>query len=484
MMRSMLVPTFLLLATTGSQAAVEFCLDGEFDLGARYQGMKPEPGEFWPARWCVVTESGSERVRFQASGRPNPDLEGEFTVVYLPPDRVRIVNADDPPDLDFVGADAGAEARRNRRIDPRRLIEELSKNPEWVGEPDDAGFRTVDFPDETSGVQVRLEDGRVQSLKAPARLPLRGRSTVTWNWDWPREESPGLELFVEDTLIFRAEGSWRDLDADNTDAIWKPTAGEPPREIPGENWPSRVDMRLESLAPGVHVVRNVRTGFHHMVVETAPGLVIADAPAGWMELQQIPPADLVGELGVSGLSEAMIDFLANELPEHSIHAVAITHAHDDHAGGARAFAAAGAAIHAPAEVSEFLERSLNDTEDPSDRLARQGGRVEVLPVSGETTIGTGPSSVRLLEIGAGPHAGASLGVLAAEANIFFQSDLHVPNSDARVPRPERAETECWFARWATSNLPPDTTVINSHTRVATPLKTLQAYLASGSCRTR
>ena len=66
------VATSLLSPTAFAAGAVEFCLEGEFDLGARYQGMQPGTSEFVPTRWCVVTEDDSGRVLFSGSGKSNP----------------------------------------------------------------------------------------------------------------------------------------------------------------------------------------------------------------------------------------------------------------------------------------------------------------------------------------------------------------------------------------------------------------------------
>ena len=203
--------------------------------------------------------------------------------------------------------------------------------------------------------------------------------------------------------------------------------------------------RLVELADGVHLVRGVRTGFQHLVVETGEGLIVADAPAGWVELHQVPPTDLVPGLGISGLSENFVDFLAEQFPEQPIRAVALTHAHDDHAGGARAFAAQGAVVFAPAEYSGFLEGALGSDNMPPDRFSSAGGPIDVVPVSETVTLSDPDNTVRLLSIGAGPHASASLGVHAIDAGYFFVSDLHVPDSEDVTPRSERAVTECWFA---------------------------------------
>jgi len=462
--RQLLLPLIsLFFPITAVGGATEFCLDGEFNLGARYQGMNPDADEFVATRWCVVTEVDSERVLFSGRGKSNPDLEGSWTVAALPPDLVRIVNADDPPDIEFRGADALAEANRIRRIDPRRLLEEHRETP-------------------IENVRIQVEGGRVMALATSADLPLRGRVPVTWHWDWSDELHPVLIVKVDGEVFFTAQGVWRELNDDEAERLWQATPGADPVQVPGENWPARVDMRLVDVADGVHLVRGVRTGFQHLVVETTDGLIIADAPAGWVELHQIPPTDLVPGLGISGLAERFVDFLDEAFPGQRIHAVALTHAHDDHAGGARAFAAKHAVIFAPAGSSGFLERALNSGKMPRDRFTSVNGGVDVVPVSDAVTLSDPVNTVRLLSIGAGPHASASLGVHAVDAGYFFVSDLHVPNSDADTPRSDRARTECWFADWAVANLPPGTVVINSHSAPRTPVSRLEKYLQSDTCR--
>ena len=462
MNRKLLIALFLVAAPAVAAAGTtEFCLDGEFNLGARYQGIDPDVDEFVATRWCVVSDDDTGRAALSIEGKSNPDMEGGWAVAFMPPDRVRIVNAENPPDVEFRGADSRAEAQRIRRIDPRRLVEELDRMP-------------------LSQASVSLRDGRVEKLQTSADLPLRGRVPVLWEWDWADIRHPELALTVDGSLFFRARGSWRDLPDDEAERHWRPTPGVEPVQVPGEYWPSRVNMQRVELADGVYLVRGVRTGFQHLVVDTSDGLVVADAPAGWVELHQLPPADLVPGLGISGLSERLVDFLAAELPGRPIRAVALTHAHDDHAGGARAFAAEGAEVFAPASYAAVLESALNRDSMPDDRLSTAGKEVKVTPVFGETILADETIPVSLLSIGSSPHSSASLGVLAA--GYFFVSDLHVPRSDADAPRTDRAATECWFAGWAVASLPAGTVVLNSHSTPQTPLSRLSSYLQSTACR--
>lgn len=461
-------------------ATVEFCLRGEFDLGARLQGLEPAAGEFYPARFCVTSEDDGARVHFRGTGNSNPDQLGDFEVVYLPTeDIVRIVNRENPPDLAFVGASIADEAARVRRIDPRRLVAELEDHPGWVRSSDPGGAYDVRYPGSSEQhASVRIsEDGTLQRVVTSADMPLRGSVDIEWHWDFTAADAPALEMRVDGEVMFRGRGSRRELAADEAALLWQPSGGVAPREIPGDAWPARTKMQIEPLAEDVFRVRNVRTGFHHLVVRTQGGLVVADAPAGWVELPQIPPADLVPGLGVSGLSEHFIDFLQANFPDETIRAVALTHVHDDHAGGARAFAASGANIYAPAGVTGFLNKALNDPAMPADRLGDDV--VEVIPVEDSVGIDDPVIPVKLISIGANPHVRHALGLLVAEAGLFFQSDLHVPSSEAETPRADRLDTECWFAEWAVNNLPGDTVVLNSHSLIGTPVSRLNRYL--GDC---
>ena len=68
----------VLLASSASgvepdETTTEFCLDGEFDIGIRLQGMLPEQSEKYPTRFCVVTDDETKRVHFSAWGNSNPD---------------------------------------------------------------------------------------------------------------------------------------------------------------------------------------------------------------------------------------------------------------------------------------------------------------------------------------------------------------------------------------------------------------------------
>ena len=460
MVRVTLILAALAAPALGGPTLTEFCLDGHLDLGVRHQGLRPQPGEAVETTWCVITDDETNRVQFSSSTKPNPDTESEWTVGYLPPDLVRIVRRDSPPDIEFAGAEMADEAKRVRRLDPRRLAEELLRGP-------------------VEGVSAETRDRRLRRVKMTADLPLRGRVEVVWDWDWADTTAPKAQLSVDGQLLLTAVGRWRTLGEHEADQLWRRTEGAEAIQVPGEVWPSQIDMALDGIAEGVWIVRGVRSGFQHLVVDTDDGLVVADAPAGWVEFHHLPPSDLVPGLGVSGLSEKLVDFLQSQLPDRPIHAVAITHFHNDHSGGARAFAAAGARVLAPAGSAEFLQAALNRQPTPTDRLG--DAQLEVVPVEERMTVGAGDNVVTLMPIDDSPHTEASLGVLVEDKGYFFVSDLHVPGGEEPAPDAARATPECWFARWAVEHLNDQVRVVNSHSTAETPVSRLRQYLESDPC---
>lgn len=222
-------------------------------------------------------------------------------------------------------------------------------------------------------------------------------------------------------------------------------------------------------------MRGSRTGFQHLVVETSAGLVLADAPAGWVEFHHVPATDVVSSLGLdgsSGLALGLLDFLRAEYRFATLH-TAVTHHHDDHAGGGASLASAGP-LYAPAGTADFLQMAY--------RAARpRAGEIEVFPLERPLIIGKPPNRAQLLPMRGSPHVRDLLGVWAMDQGTFFVSDVHVPRNEEPQPTPEQAATECWFARWAIDNLPEGVQVVNAHSPVVTPIERLHSYVESEVC---
>ena len=444
---------FFSISQTYADEAVEFCLVGELDLGTRLQGYRPHPGEWVDTTWCVVTEDASDRVYFSATGKPNPDVDGGWSVAYGPPGDVRI-GREALPDLLFVDSDIASEARKVRRMDPRRLAEELAAGA--LREP---------------GFAAQIDAGRVSRVETSAHLPMRGTADVVWRWSWSDAEHPMLELSVAGLPLFRARGTWTPLAESERQRLLHAEPQASDIRIPGSEWPASVNMNLIELSNNVFIVDGVRSGFRHLVVRTGSGLVVADAPASWVEFHTLPPIDLVPGYEGTRLSEAFIGFLKQHFPDETIKALALTHFHDDHAGGTQAFAAAGADVYYPGPYTALREL-LDIPDSPSDPFVEVTSAYRIPDLDIE---------IELIPINGNPHVENMLGVLVPEDQVFFVSDIHVPRDDSTEPPAERAATECWFAAWAVDHLPAGSSVINSHSDGVTPLATLGAYLESPTC---
>lgn len=450
--------SFFLLAASGAGAqTTQFCIEGEFNLGLRMQHH--HLGDAWePTNWCVTTDQSSHRVLFSMTGKSNPDVVGDWSVAYFPPDVVRIVNRNDPPDIEFQGTDNAEEARSVRRLDPRRLAEMEAVNPS---------------PD----LRIGWESGLPRLVAMQATLPLQGEIKVTWSWNWGDPQKPRLVVSTAPKMatLFRGTGRWRILSAEEAVDVWGVTPGADKVEVPGDRWPSRVATELLKLTDDVYLVQGVRSGFQHLVVATADGLVVADAPANWLEIHQLPPANMVADLPIDGISQNLINFLQGQFEDQKLLAVALTHFHDDHAGGAPAFAAAGAQVYAPRHTAKALEHAF----------AERDGAAVTLDIIGVgpagLTLGQPGNEVRLVPLGNNPHVYEMLGVWAVDRGYFFVSDIHVPGDESAPPPAARAQSECWFARWATANLPSDVKVVNSHSPVVTTVATLAEYPLSETC---
>lgn len=170
------------------------------------------------------------------------------------------------------------------------------------------------------------------------------------------------------------------------------------------------------VKPGVWEILG---GSHNtMVVEQATGLVVADAPL------------------YNQRTDAILAWAKTQFPSKPVKWVTMTHFHDDHMGGLRAFAAEGVTIVVGAASEEYVERSLTakSTVVP-DKLSMAGGNYTVITVDkgGSFTI---PDAVRPVTAYSfdSAHAADMLMIHAPSAKIVWVSDIY----SAVVPPPAPA----------------------------------------------
>ena len=151
--------------------------------------------------------------------------------------------------------------------------------------------------------------------------------------------------------------------------------------------------------------------------------------------------------GNDNVSRQAIELIKKTFPGKPIKYVAVSHHHDDHAGGLRAYIAEGATlIAAPGEKSFFEKVVQSKFTIAPDALTRnpQPLKIEIL-AGGRRVLTDGSVTVEILDIGSGPHAEEMLVAYLPNEKIIFQGDLlnNSSNGDAAVAN----DTTAHFAEW-------------------------------------
>lgn len=149
-------------------------------------------------------------------------------------------------------------------------------------------------------------------------------------------------------------------------------------------------------------------------------------------------------------SRAAIEQIKKLFPEKPIRYIAVTHHHDDHAGGLRTYIAEGATVLSLPGEKTFFERIAKSkfTIDP-DTLARNPKELKLETIAGGRRVLTdGTTTVEILDIGSGPHAEEMLVAYLPNEKLIFQGDLL--NRPANGDAPLANDTTVHFAKWLDS----------------------------------
>ena len=347
----------------------------------------------------------------------------------------------------------GEDRARVRRRLPHVMLRELLSSPERLAlvEPDARIRGTLE---DGTVVEVALdpETRVVRELAYEQILPGRGPVTLRWWYEDYEEIAPGVsfpmrygsrvgelaytEMRVDEARaggpeLFAAPDGLRVLDA---------------RDSPPDAEPAELERR--ELSSGVYVVPDVRSGFAPLVVELDDGLVVVDAPASFPMLGQLPAGETDPAPSMSWHSERLVSYLGEAWPDKPVRYVVLTHHHEDHAGGVRAFVAAGATVLGPASAVDVARRLVELPEGAvGDRLASAPREASYEVVDSARGIGAGPRRVELLPVGDNPHADGMLVISVPEAEILYVSDLLTPGPLESYPRDNHRPLDEFFAGW-------------------------------------
>ena len=188
---------------------------------------------------------------------------------------------------------------------------------------------------------------------------------------------------------------------------------------------------VKELAKDVYLIEGLAGGGYRVLfVNFREYIIIVEAPVG------------------DDVTQAVLRLVRETVPNKPIRAVAITHHHDDHAGGIRGYLAEGIQLITTPRNQNFLHGVVRARftiqPDAYARSGRRGGSVDFIE-GGKAVFTDGRLTLELRDIGPGPHAQEMLVAWLPQEKILFQGDLLNRQGDG-VLLPAN-DTTAHFAEW-------------------------------------
>jgi glyoxylase-like metal-dependent hydrolase (beta-lactamase superfamily II) len=201
-------------------------------------------------------------------------------------------------------------------------------------------------------------------------------------------------------------------------------------------------------ARGVFVVHAL-AGFTTMFVEFRDFVLAIEAPTqSFVELDQIPADGLPPS---DAITEQLIAKMKAQIPAKPIRFVAVTHFHNDHGGGVRAFWAEGATLLTTPGTRTYFEGLARGggSRIRADRMSRAGASASPLieVVEGRRVITDGERRVEIINTGRTRHTDEAMVVYFPRERMIYQGDQFYFSDEGSFPPRERAGVMQEFARW-------------------------------------
>jgi glyoxylase-like metal-dependent hydrolase (beta-lactamase superfamily II) len=198
----------------------------------------------------------------------------------------------------------------------------------------------------------------------------------------------------------------------------------------------------------VFIVRNLRTGFHPMFVEFTDFVIAVDAPAGYPIMIELPAGDVAPGPAPDWLARRYIELIREAIPSKPIRFVVVTHFHNDHAGGMRAFVAEGATVLTTAADEEAVRAYFAAShEGARDDLSERPAPLHLQVVGDRRVFSDGARTLEVLATGANPHTDDMLIVQLPNDQLVFVSDLMNTLSPDELPTATEDPPLAFFLRW-------------------------------------
>jgi glyoxylase-like metal-dependent hydrolase (beta-lactamase superfamily II) len=426
--------------------------EGREHRSAEAQGYDPERVTDTPHEELVVAYFSEEKLLYEHKTGRHDGTTRHRRWSYVGDERTVVDFVEHFAAARRYDAARAERLRRARRV-PHLLLLEAAANPAGLsaaGAADYKGRRhdLVDFklPGEKATLRLFLdaETRLLSKYEYAMEFAGLGDKTVEHAYDaYGRHDKLG-RFPAGDSIKVGGE-TWRE-------ARYTSVEVDSPRAASLFELPESLKAHLltpgtvSQLAPGVFMVNSLG-GFNPLFVEFKDFVLAAEAPAPGWTLEAVP-AD--AQPGASTLSEELIRKIKETVPNKPIKYLAVTHAHSDHAGGARAFIAEGATVLTTAGNVKFFERMAAARHAlVPDRLAREPRPLRVEAFKDKRVITDGERTVELIDVGPNPHTSEMVVVHLPREKIIFQGDLFYFDGEATFPPRNRRTVMPFFARWLT-----------------------------------
>jgi glyoxylase-like metal-dependent hydrolase (beta-lactamase superfamily II) len=439
-------------------------LAGTLDLTTRLQGRSAATPEPTPITQTIAVDVTTGRVSHTIDWRNYSASRQHLREVYEPDGQVLFLDLQNSSGGWMPQSLVHDPAERFTRYVPQFVLADALSQRDSLD-----GLGRVDFDGRAAeAVQYTTTNGDtlvlyidpdtslVRGLSSVLPMPLLGDTEMLWIWSAYRSQD-GLEL--PDRLTTRlADRVLKDARVEarlgaSPEAFDVPSGiavGERPSEPAPEFVPyGQREPDVETVAPGVYFVRNLRAGFHLLFVEFSDHVVAVDAPTGWYEMEQVPPMNWSAGDATSALGAKYIRAIRQTVPDKPISSVILTHHHSDHIGGLRPFLAEGARVIAGASAARMAQRAADASFALSpDVLTGRAITPEVEVVDGSHRLADASMELNLIELPDGnPKADDYLMVYLPAQRILYTTAFIYPVPEAVFPPRESIDLSIYFVDW-------------------------------------
>lgn len=443
--------------------------EGTFDLAARLQGRHPTRPELTPIMEKITVDLAGNRLAYRLNWFNYQHSNQKLMEIFDAQGRVLYA------DLSNGSANWSAhpyipdQAQRYRRLVPQLLLVDALEHSgmlEFVGTEtvNGAAHHTVAYETEAGDRIYLYFDRRTDRFeRASARfdMPVIGDATMSWRWSGYRRGPDGLWLPSRLTVQLAGQTlkSMRlNIHPGASDGDFAVPEGlevpEPPAPKPWQapTPASTAGPQVRDLGGGLHLVINLRPGFHVPFIEFADFVAVIDAPSIWYEMQHLPPMNWSAGDNSVALGKKLLRAVRQTLPHKPVQYLVLTHHHSDHIGGMRPFLDAGVTIVTGPQTAKVARRAALAPLS----LAHYDGKPVASPaieeVQKKRIITDGKRTLKLIALPEdNPQAEDFLIVWLPESKTLYTTAFIYPVPKPMFPLAESVNASKWFVRWLDSS---------------------------------